>query len=114
MKTVVFTPQNEEEFKMVYEGLAGSPRGYSETELRVINRVQDKLEGIGIPVEGEENRATFALLPDGGKLELEDAEFKLLMDALRKVRWMFKAARSAEKMYKLLEDGKPADEPMDE
>ena len=95
MRTLNFQGSDSAEiFEILYQRLVNSTRGFeAPTETRVLSHILDKLEAIGTPVE-QGGVATFTLNGfEMGSVKLEEAEFKLMAEALREVKWTAKAAR---------------------
>jgi hypothetical protein len=85
----------KERYEVVYDGLLGTMRGYSApSETRVIGKVLDKLESIGVTTKRGE-LATFALDGAGGQLIFEEEEHRLVSESLHQVRWNAQGARKA-------------------
>lgn len=90
-------------YDVVYGGLLTSPRGFSKKETRVVSAVLDKLEAIGKPT-GKGGGVAFELnqFATNRAVELEDAEFVLLCEALDAVVWTTEGARKAAKTFEWL------------
>src|SRR2546428_9303004 len=96
MRVLDFTqPGMGESYEILYDGLTGSSRGFeAPSETRIVSRILDKLEEIGLPTE-RGGVKTFALVDGGGTVRLEDAEYSLMGEAIRSVKWTARAARKA-------------------
>lgn len=82
---------NTDEYEVIYDGIGFSGRGGTDPELRVLNKVLDKLEVIGKLTE-RNGKKTYSLARSG-TVELEDLEFSLLDEVLSSVRWATGASR---------------------
>lgn len=102
MKRLNFAVDGKERYEILYGGVIGTTRGFqAPSETRVIGKVLDKLEAIGKASETVgQNGATvksFILneLLAEVVVDLEDAEFSLMLECLQAVRWTTNAARKA-------------------
>lgn len=105
MKALDFRiPDGAERYEILYDGLVGSNRGLSApSETRIMSRILDKLEAIGIPVERGTVK-TFSLVPEVVEMVLlEDTEWRLMVDCLQTVKWTTRAARKATTAMEWLE-----------
>lgn len=110
MRYLEFTlEEDEKKYEILYQGCVGTTRGFEGQDLRVFSNVLDKLEKLGRPVDDSDG-ATFALT-HSGIVALEDAEFRLMMEAYNKVRWTPKGVRSAADVRDWLQDA-PKTEPV--
>lgn len=92
-------------YETVYDSLLNAPNGYEGmAEARIIGKVFDKLEVIGIPAK-RNNQDTFELkaVPTEPFVALEDAEYDLMSRSLRTIRWTGVFARKALQMFDWLE-----------
>ena len=88
-------PQATQMYEILYDGLLNTTRGFeAPSETRVHGRILDKMESIGIPTE-RGGVATFTLAPPDGEVVVEDAEYQLMAESLKAVRWLARAARVA-------------------
>lgn len=88
-------------YEMVYDSLFNNPAGYEgPNENRIISRVFDKFEKIGVPVR-RNNQDVFDLSSDDVVhcVALEDAEFDLVMKVLKGMRWTGAYSRRASVMF---------------
>lgn len=109
MKTLIF--DNDAKYELVYESLCTAQEGYKGAQTRVIAKVFDKMESIGILRPDSE--VAFRLNPllhnddDIGytawTIELEDAEFDLLKKAFSSTPWTGLGAKKAAPVYDWLE-----------
>lgn len=103
MRTLDFAPDNKQHFEIIYDGIIGSARGFDgKNEARVIGRVLDKLEGIGETTQ-RGGMTTYRLRESGGTVELEDAEFELMYDAISHVKWSARFARQVAQTFEWLD-----------
>jgi hypothetical protein len=79
-------------YEVLYDGLLNTTRGLeAPSETRVMSRILDKMESIGLSTE-RGGIKTFTLACES-RVTLEDAEYQLMGEALKAVRWSSKAAR---------------------
>ncbi len=105
MKELKFAGDDaQDHFEIVYDGLLQTPRGFAApTETRVVSSILDKLEEIAKPEEisgpGGRSLKTFRLNEldalTGASVLLENAEYSLLTEALKEVKWLAGAAKKA-------------------
>lgn len=93
--------KDEKKYKTLYDGIMASSRGFTDLETRVISNVLNKLEAIGTP--SDEGDGAFFALTKTGEVALEDAEFKLMMEAYKKVTWTARGSRDAADVREWLE-----------
>lgn len=92
---------HDDEYGVVYNGINVSKRPMEwETESRVVGHIMDKFEALGKP-EQVGNVVLFVLARDG-HIELEDAEYKLLLDLMKGVDWAPTHARRVNKAREFL------------
>src|SRR4051812_47393947 len=85
----------KEVYETLYQSTVNTPRGYEgATENRTIGKVFDKLEKIGVK-EGEE----YKLENTGVEVKLEDAEYSLVMEALKVIKFRGQFSRLATEMF---------------
>lgn len=92
----------KERYEILYGGVIGTTRGFqAPSETRVIGKVLDKLEAVGKSSETVgQNGATIKSFILNDQLpevvvDLENAEFDLMLECLQAVRWTTSAARKA-------------------
>ncbi len=94
-------------YSLLMDGLMGSNRGFkAPSETRVLSRILDKLEAIG--TEGLRSGASTFGLPDGPTtrppVDLKEAEYALVKEALESVPWRPVAVREATAMMEWFEE----------
>ncbi len=110
MKTLVFT--ESEVFRIIYDGFIGSQRNLSgssideiTTAVAIIQKFQqisDELQLAEVP--GIQMRTSRALKSEGGTVELEDAEFRLLVECFKANQWRIFGAEQVLKAHRMLEE----------
>lgn len=97
MRELDFTGDDaKERYEITYEGLVGTNRGFeAPSETRVIGKILDKLEAIGTPSPTASGVLTFTLNDGGGKVYLEEEEFKLAGECIRLTKWKAQISRKA-------------------
>lgn len=101
-------------YEIVYDGVGGSPRGFEgPIENRHVSKFYDKLEAIGKPCQ-RNGKDSYELDPEKvkGPIILDDAEYTLVYDALKVIRWVGAFSRQATAMFDWLEGAK--DKPREE
>lgn len=107
MKTLIF--DTNEKYEFIYQAMSLSEVGFRGQQLRLVNRIFEKLEVIGKPKEGglgytinipkdSDDRAmgvTFVY----PSISFEDAEFDLLVTTFDAIPWLSVGARQASKVY---------------
>lgn len=104
-------------FEIIYDGLLQTPRGFAApSETRIIGAVQDKLEAIANAIdvgEGGRSLATYRLNEvealSNGMIYFEDAEYNLILAALKEVKWLTAAARKATAAMDWFEEAEKVD-----
>jgi hypothetical protein len=82
-----------DEYEVLYMGLLATSRGFeAPIETRLHSRLLDKFEAIGVPTDD-----AFTLMPDGGRVTLEEVEYQLMEDCLKQVKWKASGTRRANK-----------------
>lgn len=94
--------QSRKKYAIIYEGIIVSPRGFDiKSEARVIGNVLSKFEVLGTP-KTDGRLTTYELTKSGG-VALEDAEHKLLIEAISTVKFTGQFARVAADSFEWLE-----------
>ncbi len=117
MRRLDFTgPEAKERFDILYSGLVETPRGLeAPTETRVIGKILDKLEAVGQSYQAtKEGPVTYVLSSGGGIVDLEDAEFALMAECLKAVKWLSRGARKATDAVDWFLQAKEPPKPVDE
>lgn len=103
MKTLIF--DTNEKYEFLYQAMSLCEVGYRGQQLRLVNRIFDKLEGIGKVKEnglGYTINITKEDIPEDylyPSISLEDAEFELLCTTFDSIPWTPIGARPAAKVY---------------
>lgn len=88
MKYLTFPASAKDSWSLIYEGLLNTPKGFDRKQLRIVVKIQDKLETLAVKTEaGFEFSGVAQVLP------LEDAELSVLREALEAVPWRASGAR---------------------
>lgn len=98
MRSLSFEPKEPDKTRwdICYGGLIINPEGYSGHTRRVVRRIMTKFEDIGKPTD-KGGIVQFELGDAGGTVELEEAEYKLLLDTIdEKVRWTQASIKKAD------------------
>lgn len=95
MRVLDFTGEEAaQRYEILYDGLLGTNRGFeAPSETRVVSHILDKMEAIGIPAQ-RGGVKTFSLNGGDKKVMLEDAEYQLMAEAIKQVKWTARAAKS--------------------
>lgn len=99
MRSLSFEPNEEGRIRwdVCYGGLVVNPEGYTGHARRVVRRILGKLEDIGKPTEDQSGLVKFELTDDGGTIDLEEAEYKILLEVVdEKVRWTRDSIKKAD------------------
>lgn len=92
MQFFFYHPQDADKYRLIYEGIHASDRGFRGLETRIIGQVLTKMETIGHYIEGS---SAYELGKDGGTLDLTSQELGLLLDTLDAVPWKARVSRLA-------------------
>ena len=98
MRSLSFEPKEPDKTRwdICYGGLIINPEGYSGHTRRVVRRIMAKFEEIGKPTD-KGGIVQFELGDEGGTVDLEEAEYKLLLDTIdEKVRWTQASIKKAD------------------
>lgn len=101
-------PETKARYEILYDGLITTRRGFMGPERRVMEGIMDKFEALGEPVE-RGNSATFALTKKGC-VELNEVEFKLVVDSMEYVPWASRVLREVGRTLQWLADTQPENE----
>lgn len=97
----------KETFNMLYDGVAGSQRGFEgPIENRNIGKFFDAMEEIGKPCQ-RNGQDVYELDPEKVKpVIIDDAVFALVWDAVKIIKWTGLFSRKADGLYTWLEASK--------
>jgi hypothetical protein len=88
--------QNHLQYELLYEAAVGRPRGYNIQDARIIGKVLDKFEAVGKVSEVTKTGVTlFTASSVPCKIELEDAEYRLLVEVFKEMVWTGAGVRKA-------------------
>lgn len=84
------------QYELLYEAMVGRPQGYNIQQSRIIGQVLDKFEAMGKVSEVMENGVTlFTPISLPNQIELEDAQFDLMSEVFREMKWSGSGVRKA-------------------
>lgn len=106
MRSITFDKmQHELEYKLLYDALVTKEQGYTPAELRKLNKVLDKLEPLGKPIERSagKNPVTTYELAQSGVVTLEDAEYEFVNKVMEGTNWVGLHSRKVASLLDMFE-----------
>lgn len=109
MRTLTFTP-DAIHYRLLHQATLFTKRQMSPQDFRLLAKLQEKLEAIGEPVEGDAGQLKFEnqtvrlyTSPDGGEVLFEEAEWALLRACVENTTYAPAAARFIAGLWDLLD-----------
>lgn len=113
VRVLEFKPDMKDIYNMVVQALISTEKPIKGYAVRELGKIQDKIESLGERPEGKDLPVGFyQLKPEGGIVELEEAQFDFLKDVVTQVTWIPSAARKASLLYDFI-DAVPTKEAFD-
>jgi len=83
------------QYELLYEAAIARPAGYGIQQARVIGKVLDKFEAAGKVSEIKKGITLFTPISLPCEIELEDAEYALLLEVFKEMAWTGSGVRKA-------------------
>lgn len=92
MRYLKFSPTDNGNYNVLYDGIISSDRPVNGAEARVVAGILTEMERVGVPRE-RGGMASYTIGPAGGVVPLEDVQYKLVKELLDNVRFIPKFAK---------------------
>lgn len=113
MRTLTFLPGSSA-YDLLHQATLFAQMQLSPQQYRLVAKLQDRLESIGVPKNPEQDRKPGAPIvyhcPEGGGVTFEEAEFSMLRQMLEHTQFLPTHAREVAGVYDLL-DGTKEEKP---
>lgn len=93
MRTLKLNGNDGRRYRCLYVAASAPTAGFAGERGRVLSRVLDKLETVGLVSSDRGDDASFTLTPMGGVIRLEETEYALLLERVRTCAWLPNSVR---------------------